>query len=250
MKKRIALLITVCAVAILIIAGLCNITAPTAKPSQNTTATLKTKVTTEANQEVTADIPSVLILNVEDKAVEIQLNSLPELAAYLQEQEDKTGEIARLRTYPVKKTSEENLFVIGYGCGTKLCSGSTLVKVTDGRTEGLRMPSGLFINSIKSEDQSRAIFQYGSSEGGMVTRSFIAAVDLKTLSKIPFESPEMESLYSEHPLVPITEVLWTGSRSIELKVADVTATDFASLEHWYASDSQKVKKVCIELRVR
>ncbi|WP_136608316.1 hypothetical protein [Paenibacillus dokdonensis] len=189
-------------------------------------------------------------MNVEDKDVEIQLNSLPELAVYLQEQEDKTGEIARLRTYPVKKTSEENLFVVGYGCGTKLCSGLELVKVTDGRTEGLHMPSGLFINSITSEDQSRAIFQFGSSEGGMVTRSYIAAVDLRTLSKIPFESSEMESLYSEHPLVPITEVLWTGSKTIKLKVADVAATDFSSLEQWYASDSQKVKEVLIELSDR
>ncbi|MEC0241642.1 hypothetical protein P4H66_17630 [Paenibacillus dokdonensis] len=250
MKKRIALLITACAATILIIAGLCNRSAPTAKPAHNTTAIEKTEITTEAKQEETADIPSMLILNVEDKDVEIQLNSLPELAFYLQEQEDKTGEIARLRTYPVKKTREENLFVIGYGCGTKLCSGLELVKVTDGRTEGLRMPSGVLINRIMSDDQSRAIFQYGSSEGGMVTRSSIAAVDLRTLSKIPFESSEMASLYSEHPLVPITEVLWTGRRTIKLKVADVAATDFASLEQWYASDSQKVKEVLIELRDR
>ena len=79
MKKRIALLITACAVAILIIAGLCNIPAPAAKPAQNTTAIEKTEITTEAKQVETADIPSMLILNVEDKAVEIQLNSLPEL---------------------------------------------------------------------------------------------------------------------------------------------------------------------------
>ncbi|GIP30020.1 hypothetical protein J23TS9_51500 [Paenibacillus sp. J23TS9] len=250
MKKRIVLLVTACTMAVLIIAGIRNILAPTAKPAQNTTAIEKTEITTEAMQQETSDIPSMLILNVEDKDVEIQLNSLPELAAYLHEQEDKPGEIARLRTYPVKKTSEENLFVIGYGCGTKLCSGLELVKVTDGRTEGLRMPSGLFINSVTSKDQNKAIFQYGSSEGGMVTRSFIAVVDLRTLSKIPFESSEMESLYSEHPLVPITEVLWTGSRTIKLTVADITATDFASLEQWYASDSQKVKEVLIELRDR
>ena len=188
--------------------------------------------------------------NSEGVEYRINISSLPEFEAYLNENSNREVEIER-SSYEFLELQDDNQFILfKYSCGVKLCQ-TLLVKINnDNKTiSSVPLLNGIFINEMtkQSPNLKSTLFFYGVNEGNHVFRNKVIVVDIKSMAIIPFKEKENSIDFSEEAIYPITEYSWISNEVLQLKIADLESTEYDSVLKWHDSE-RKTRDVKIILQ--
>lgn len=168
-------------------------------------------------------------------------DKLPALEAYLDEQEDRHTELARMQAelLDLPASDGEKYVALGYGCGNKRCR-TMLIRLNGEDIAGVPLADDAVLVDYKAApDRTKAVFRFGAPEGAPVIRHRLVPVDLKTMTPVACDgSGEADrcALYVDAATVPIEHYDWEEGNRLLVRAARVEATDYASLLRWFASD--------------
>lgn len=200
--------------------------------------------TSTSNQEVA---PSEITLDSGNgKTFNVPISSIPDLEKYLDDATDVKIELERIQVeYLDWNISDNDYFILNYGCGNKICDLVLLRIDKQNEVETIYLTSGSFMGSKVFE--GKAMLRIVVTEGAGIARHQMLIIDLNLMDKLHPLNKNDDEYYFNSPLYPITEFKWISANTIELVVADIADTSYESLEKWYKALNPPVKSVQITI---
>lgn len=212
-------------------------------PSSNEDDTERIETST-SNQDV---VPTEITLNSgTGKTFNVPISSIPDLEKYLDDATDVKIELERILVeYLDWNISDNDYFILKYGCGNKICDLVLLRIDKQNEVETIYLTKGSFAGSEVFE--GKAMLRIAVTEGAGIARHQMLIIDLDLMDKLHPLNKNDDEYYFNSPLYPITEFKWISANTIELVVADIANTSYESLEKWYKATNHHVKSVQITI---
>lgn len=169
-----------------------------------------------------------------DTGFSVPVSKIPMLYDYLSQSTDLEIEVDRVRTWWIGNFKDEDYFVIGYGCGAKMCN-LLLIRHTDKKVDTLELPFAIYQAEQFSPAGNRIAVKLGTNDG-QINRSALVFVDLEQWELMP------QSQLSE-PIWSIADDGWVDNDTFTYVIPDVPSSEYTVIEEWYAMEVKQYKEV-------
>jgi len=171
---------------------------------------------------------------------------IPEIDAYLSDNNDLKIEIERMNLLHVSTINDNNYYIIQYGCGTKLCN-NILVEENKGILNTVLLSEFSIYQGLKlSPNLNYMVFIFGRNEGSIVIKHDLVIVNISDLQKQQLIVSEKEKFKSFNWM--ITNVEWLNDDRLQITIPSIANFDFDYLKQWIESNNQETKNIKLTIK--
>lgn len=184
------------------------------------------------------DKAAAVITSDQGNEIELPLDELPQLRAYLEDEGAAEEELERTAFSEIETGGTGRLGVVKYGCGNKSCS-LLLVRIGDAGTSSIELPRGLYVDSRAAK--GRILLRLAYPEGNRVVRHRILPVDYRTMTLLPYGDENDQKELVASPSWPVMDYGWDGTDRIWIETADAEIGEYGNLEPWFADENRRLR---------
>ncbi len=179
-----------------------------------------------------------VIRSDQGSGIELPLDELPPLRAYLEGEGAAEEELERTAFSEIETGETDRLGVVKYGCGNKSCS-LLLVRSGDSGTSSIELPRGLYVDS--RVDRGRILLRLAYPEGNRVVRHLILPIDYRTMTMLSYGDEGDQRQLLSSPAWPVMDYGWDGTDRIWIETAAADIGDYEELEQWFANENRELR---------